>query len=295
MYTSAGNPASLAAPEVTAADEVRYLTGQAYATLATATVNVTPVSATLAAPPTAPARAVVAVTWEGPGNPTDYVILLPVGANNEATGNYAYVSRGKELRIATPDAPGEYEVRYLTGNQRITLGKRAITIAPRPAPGTLRVVAAAAGKPVLEGATVAVVFDASGSMLQRRRGAADRDRKPAVGRWTESCRRHVGFWLRVFGDRGRLVRTDNECRRRRSPCPRRGPSSIDRPRTREDPDRGIAAADRGRSCRKAAAGRDHYRTDGEETCGGDPEAEIADFASPASTCASTSSASRSTS
>ena len=39
VYTSAGNPASLAAPEVAGAYEVRYLTGQVYATLATAAVN----------------------------------------------------------------------------------------------------------------------------------------------------------------------------------------------------------------------------------------------------------------
>ncbi len=38
-------------------------------------LTVTPVSATLEAPPSAPARAIVNVTWEGPGNPTDYIIL----------------------------------------------------------------------------------------------------------------------------------------------------------------------------------------------------------------------------
>ena len=234
VYTSAGNPASLAAPEVAGAYEVRYLTGQVYATLATAVVNVTPVSATLAAPPTAPARAVVAVTWEGPGNPTDYVILLPVGANNDATGNYAYVSRGKELRIATPDAPGEYELRYLTGNQRITLGKRAITIAPRPAPGTLRVVATAAGKPVLEGATVAVVFDASGSMLQRIGGERRIDiAKQAVGTLVrEVLPASVGFSLRVFGHKEADSVPARISRCRAAPLDRAAAAARSRPRSR---------------------------------------------------------------
>ena len=169
-YTSRGNPAVLNAPEEAGAYEVRYLTGQTYATLAAATLTVTPVSATLDAPPTAPARDAVTVTWEGPGNPTDYVVLLPVESDNHTMGNYALVTRGQTLRIATPAEPGAYELRYVTAGKRLTLGKRPITILPRPAPGELQVVDESASGPELAGATVAIVLDASGSMLQRLDG-----------------------------------------------------------------------------------------------------------------------------
>jgi hypothetical protein len=284
VYTKAGNPASLAAPEVAGAYEVRYLTGQTYATLATAAVTVTPVSATLEAPPSAPARAVVTVTWEGPGNPTDYVILLPVGAANDVSGNYAYVSRGKELRIATPEAPGDYELRYLTGNQRITLGKRAITIAPRPAPGTLRVVAAAAAQPVLAGATVAVVFDASGSMLQRIGGERRIDiAKQAVGTLVrEVLPASVGFSLRVFGHKeADSCRTDLEIAA--APLDRAAAAA----KVASIQAMNLAKTPIGESLRLTAAdlaGRPPPHliilvTDGEETCGGDAAAAIRELRS----------------
>jgi hypothetical protein len=284
VYTSAGNPASLAAPEVAGAYEVRYLTAQTYATLATAAVAVAPVSATLEAPPSAPARATVTVTWEGPGNPTDYVILLPVGAANDATGNYAYVSRGKELRIATPDAPGEYELRYLTGNRRITLGTRAITIAPRPAPGALRVVAAAAGQPVLDGATVAVVFDASGSMLQRIGGERRIDiAKQAVGTLVrEVLPASVAFSLRVFGHKeADSCRTDLEMPA--APLDRAAAAG----KVASIQAMNLAKTPIGESLRLTAAdlaGRPPPHlvilvTDGEETCGGDAAAAIRELRS----------------
>jgi hypothetical protein len=284
VYTSTGHPASLAAPEVAGAYEVRYLTAQTYATLATAAVTVTPVSATLEAPAAAPARAVVNVTWEGPGNPTDYVILLPASAANDATGNYAYVSRGKELRIATPDEPGEYELRYLTGNQRITLGKRPITIAPRPAPGSLRVVAAAEGPPTLEGATVAVVFDASGSMLQRIGGERRIDiAKQAVGTLVRDVLpSSVGFSLRVFGHKeADSCRTDLEIPA--APLDRAAAGA----KVASIEAMNLAKTPIGESLRLTAAdlaGRPPPHliilvTDGEETCGGDAAAAIRELRS----------------
>ena len=279
VYTAAGSPASLAAPEIAGSYEIRYLTGQAYATLATAAISVTPVSATLEAPPTAPARAAVEVTWTGPGNATDYVILLPAGAANDANGNYAYVSRGKTLRIATPDAPGDYELRYLTGNQRITLGKRAITIAPRPAAGTLRVVATAAQPPLGEGATVAVVFDASGSMLQRIGGERRIDiAKRAVDALVrEVLPASVGFSLRVFGHKeADSCRTDLELPA--APLNRAAAAA----KIASIEAMNLAKTPIGESLRLTAADLSGTPTphliilvtDGEETCGGDAAAAI---------------------
>jgi hypothetical protein len=284
VYTSAGNPASIAAPEVAGAYEVRYLTAQTYATLATAAITVTPVTATLEAPASAPARASVTVTWEGPGNATDYVILLPVGAANDASGSYAYVSRGKELRIATPDTPGEYELRYLTGNRRLTLGKRAIAIAPRPAPGTLRVVAATAGPPALEGATVAVVFDASGSMLQRIGGERRIDlAKQAVGTLVRDVLpASVGFSLRVFGHKeADSCRTDLEIPA--APLDRAAAAA----KVASIQAMNLAKTPIGESLRLTAADLQSRPpphliilvTDGEETCGGDAAAAIRELRS----------------
>jgi Mg-chelatase subunit ChlD len=279
VYTSAGNPATLAAPEIPGTYEVRYLTGQTYDTLAAAVLAVTPASATLQAPAAAPARDAVNVTWEGPGNPTDYVILLPVGSDNAASGNYAYVRWGPEVRIATPAETGEYELRYLTGVQRVTLATRPITILPRPAPGELRVLDSTSARSTLEGATVAVVLDASGSMLQRIGG--ERRINLAKAAITELVQdvlpSGVGFAFRVFGHKeADSCRTDLEIPP--GPLDRAAATakiaSIEAMNLAKTP---IAESLRLAAADVASRPRPHLFilvTDGEETCDGDPAAVI---------------------
>lgn len=283
VYTARGKPAKMTAPEVAGDYEIRYLTGQTYATLASKALAVTAVSATLDAPPTAPARDAVNVTWEGPGNALDYVIILPVGSDNNARGNYAYVSRGKTLRIATPDEPGEYELRYLTSTKQLTLGKRAITIVPRAAPGELRVLDSAAATTDLSGATVAVVLDASGSMLQRLKGQRRIDiAKAAI---TELVNKtlpdNVSFTLRVFGHKeADACRSDLEIPA--GPLDRAKASAVVASVTAMN----LARTPIAESLRRAAAdaaGRNGpllmiLVTDGEETCDGDPAAVIRELA-----------------
>jgi Mg-chelatase subunit ChlD len=263
--------------------EVRYLTGQDYATLAAATVAVTPVSASLNAAATAPARDVVLVTWEGPGNALDYVILHPTGSDSSASGNYANVARGRELRIATPAEPGDYELRYLTGGQRITLAARPIRILPRPAPGQLRVVDEGSAGTALDGATVAVVLDASGSMLQRLDG--ERRITLAKAAVTELVSNilpaSVDFTLRVFGHKeADSCRTDLEIpigalNRTTAIAKIAVVDAMNLAKTPIAESLRLVAAD--------LAGRSGPRliilvTDGEETCVGDPAAVIRELA-----------------
>ncbi len=282
-YTSRGNPAVLNAPEEAGDYELRYLTGQTHAMLASATLTVTPVSATLDAPPTAPARDAVTVTWEGPGNPTDYVVLLPVDSDNHANGNYALVTRGETLRIATPAEPGDYELRYVTAGKRLTLGKRPITILPRPAPGELQVVDESASGPQLEGATVAIVLDASGSMLQRLDGRRRIDlAKAALTELIDDVLPDsVALALRVFGHKEvDSCRSDLEIPA--GPLNRAAASgkvaSIEAMNLARTP-----IAD---SLRAIVADAGNHSgplliillTDGEETCDGDPAAVIRELA-----------------
>jgi hypothetical protein len=279
VYTARGSPVSMNAPEEAGDYEVRYLTGQTYATLAAAPVQVTPVSATLDAPATAPARDAVNVTWEGPGNATDYVVLLPVGSDNSANGNYALVSRGPTLKIATPADAGQYELRYVTAGKRLTLGKRPITIVPRAAPGELRVVDAKGGAEALAGATVAVVLDASGSMLQRLEGERRIDiAKAAVtGLVEQVLPDSAAFALRVFGHKeADSCRSDLEIPP--GPLDRAAAaakvSSINAMNLARTP-----IAESLRLIGADAGGRGGplviiLVTDGEETCDGDPSAVI---------------------
>ncbi|MEQ9561615.1 MAG: VWA domain-containing protein, partial [Woeseiaceae bacterium] len=282
VYTARGNPAKMTAPEIAGDYEIRYLTGQTYATLASRALTVGAVSASLDAPPVAPARDAVNVSWEGPGNPLDYVILLPVGSDNDANGNYAYVSRGKTLRIATPAEPGEYELRYLTSTKKLTLGKRAITIAPRDAPGELRVLDNSAASNDISGATVAVVLDGSRSMLQRLNGQRRIDiAKEAITTLiNETLPGDVSFTLRVFGHKeADACRSDLEIPA--GPLDRAKASSV----VASIQAMNLARTPIAESLRRAAADAAGRKgpllmilvTDGEETCDGDAAAVIADL------------------
>jgi len=212
-YTKQGSPASLLAPEDAGPHEVRYLTGQNYITVASAPIELLPLTASVSGPASVEAKSVAVVTWEGPDNPQDYIIILPAGADNSGSGHYAYTARGNELRIQTPDEPGEYEFRYLTGRKHNTLAAQAVTVTPRSVPGRIRVVDSTLNEGRAEGAAVVVVLDASGSMLQR---IGDERRidiaKKAVSELVEEqLPSDVRFSLRVFGHKEKdSCRTDVE-------------------------------------------------------------------------------------
>lgn len=281
-YTSRGNPAKLTAPEAPGDYEVRYLTGQTYDTIAAFQFSVSAVTASLDAADTALARDEVTVRWQGPGNVNDYVILLPAGSDNSTNGNYAYVARGPELRIATPAAPGDYELRYLTATQALTLASRPLRILPREAPGQLRVVssATASTSDMGDGATIAVVLDASGSMLQRLDGQRriDLAKSALTELVSEVLPEGVDFTLRVFGHKeADSCRTDLEI-----PV-----STLDRAaassRIASIEAMNLAKTPIAETLRQAGADLASRAgpkliillTDGEETCDGDPGAVIA--------------------
>jgi len=279
VYTKAGNPAQLLMPEEPGTYQLRYLTGQTYSVLARSPLTVTPVDASVAGPQTAEARSVVSVRWEGPDNPQDYVIIQPVGAQPSASGPYAYTQRGPELRITVPEAPGEYEYRYLTGQTQRQLASLRLTVTPRTAPGTLRVVGGGteAGGPAAD--SVIVVLDASGSMLQRLDGERRIDiAKNSLTRLVrEELPDGVQFGLRVFGHKETdSCRTDLEIAL--GPLDREQASvrvaevnAMNLARTPIAQTLSLAGGD------LAGAPGSHLiilLTDGEETCDGDPAAVI---------------------
>jgi hypothetical protein len=165
VYTSNGSPAGLTAPDEPGAYELRYLTGQAYATLGSARIEVTPTGASVEGPAEAVAGSTFPVKWQGPGNARDYLTLVPKGAKEGVSGNYRYTDQGNPAQLLAPLEPGEYELRYSTGQSHATLARAAIRITPATqSPGfvTVTVAPGAAG-----GNAVEIILDASGSMLQR--------------------------------------------------------------------------------------------------------------------------------
>jgi len=127
-YTSSGNPAKLNASEKVGEYEIRYVTGQTNRTLASATVEIVAVGASLQVPETVDAGAGLEIEWTGPDNEGDYITIVEAGAPEGTYDNYEYTNRGSPLSVQAPDSPGEYEVRYLTGGNYTTLARQPVTV-----------------------------------------------------------------------------------------------------------------------------------------------------------------------
>lgn len=265
----------LRAPDDPGDYEIRYLAASSYATLARADLKVTPNSGSLQAPREAIAGETVDVRWQGPNRQGDYVTIVPAKSHEGSSGRYAYTTQGNPARIRTPLEPGEYEFRYSTGQSHRTLARSPIQIrAPLHAPGLISV----SGGSASAGSAVEVIFDASGSMLQRMGGQRRIDiAKRALNHLaSEILPRNSRFALRVFGREIDSCQTDLDIRL--------GPLStaaVSHAMAILDV-KNMARTPIGASIEKAAEDLSEATqerlvillTDGEETCGGDPAAAI---------------------
>jgi hypothetical protein len=127
-YAREGNPVKLQVPERPGNYEVRYFLGVGDVILARQTLTVGGVTASLSAPAQVAAGAKFKVTWTGPNNERDYVTLVKAGAAEKSYERYEYTSKGSTLELTAPDVPGNYELRYATGRDYITLARTPVTV-----------------------------------------------------------------------------------------------------------------------------------------------------------------------
>ena len=121
------------------------------------TFTTTEATATIDAPAEVAAGATFEVSWTGPDNKNDYLTVVPAGAAEGTYTNYFYTRRGASGQLTAALEPGDYELRYVTGQSQATLASTP-----------LRVIAAEAS---LQGPTEI----AAGSNL---RGELERPRQP---------------------------------------------------------------------------------------------------------------------
>ncbi|MEM7355232.1 MAG: VWA domain-containing protein, partial [Acidobacteriota bacterium] len=126
-YTKTGNPVKITVPEKAGAYEARYLTGQKYYTLARHPFEVTGVSASIEGPASATEGSTFEVRFEGTGNTRDFITIVAAGTAEGQYGNYAY-AKGESVELRAPEAPGDYEIRYLTAREYSTLASQPITV-----------------------------------------------------------------------------------------------------------------------------------------------------------------------
>jgi hypothetical protein len=128
QYAKKGTTMTFEVPDIAGDYEVRYLKGQGYDTLARRPITITKVTAEVQPPASVDAGAEFAVPWKGPSNQKDFITLVKAGTPETKYGRYVYARKGSPAKLRAPDEAGEYEVRYLTGQQYLTLASAPITV-----------------------------------------------------------------------------------------------------------------------------------------------------------------------
>jgi Ca-activated chloride channel family protein len=128
-YTRRGSPLALTMPVQPGHYEIRYVTGQDRRVLARRQIRVREVEVRLEAPPSGPIGGVIQVAWKGPDARHDFVTVAPAGATDRIYGHYTYTRKGSPLALRLPVEPGDYEIRYVTGQDRRVLARIPLQVA----------------------------------------------------------------------------------------------------------------------------------------------------------------------
>ena len=116
-YVTDGNPLILQLPSDPGSYELRY-NFRDREVIATKPIELTAISAQILAQPSAVAGSDVTIGWDGPAYDIDFIAI---GRPGEAGyDDYAYTSAGNPLTITAPTSPGDYEVRYMSGDTIVT-------------------------------------------------------------------------------------------------------------------------------------------------------------------------------
>jgi hypothetical protein len=277
-YTSKGKTLELTAPDVPGSYELRYATGRDYLTLARTPITVGAVSGTVTGPAQVVAGETFKVTWKGPDNTRNYVTIVRKGAPEATyTSSYFYTTpQNNPGSLLAPLVPGEYELRYSTAEQYVTLARAAITVAPaKNEPGKVAVTLSAGAK---SSGAIEIILDASGSMLQKL-GAERRidiAKKTLTKLTSSTIPAGTPFAFRVFGREVDSCQTDLDV-----PVAPLNPTAVGQRIAALVAKNGAktpigASLDKAADDLKSVTGEKLIIlvTDGEETCGGDPAAAI---------------------
>ncbi len=133
-YAYTGNSpeglAELRALETPGEAELRYVTGQKAKTLASRPIRILPAEAIVSGPESAPAGSEVEIRWTGPNNQGDYLTIVEKGADEGAYKDYAYTKNSTDglARVKAPEDAGNYEIRYVTGQESKTLASAPLIV-----------------------------------------------------------------------------------------------------------------------------------------------------------------------
>ncbi len=127
-YTREGSPLGLTMPAEPGEYEIRYIQNQDATILASVTIVVEEVVATLEGPTTAAAGDTVMIDWTGPDYQNDYISVAEVGARGNQYINYTYTREGSPLGLTMPPEPGTYEIRYIQNQDSTILASYTVEV-----------------------------------------------------------------------------------------------------------------------------------------------------------------------
>ena len=129
FYTRDGSGSDLLIPTEPGDYLITYFLGQDRTVLATQTLTVTPVKASITAPDTAIGGETIQITWDGPDYDDAYIGIGLAGASGAAQWqNFRYTKDGATLDLLMPIEAGDYEIVYFLGQDRDRLFTKPMTI-----------------------------------------------------------------------------------------------------------------------------------------------------------------------
>ena len=119
---------SLTAPSEPGLYEVRYVLEEGKKTLATAAVELVEAQVEITAPEQATTGAIFDVAWSKTINGSDYITIVPAGADEGSRSNHIRAGSDSEGSLTAPSEPGLYEVRYVLEEGKKTLAIAAVEV-----------------------------------------------------------------------------------------------------------------------------------------------------------------------
>jgi Ca-activated chloride channel family protein len=128
FYTADGSTGTLLAPVEAGDYEIWYVAGADDSVFATRPIQVNPTEVSIESVTAVDAGAQFEVTWDGPDGPGDYLTIVPARSAEGTYLSYAYTADGNPLTLTAPDETGDFEVRYVAGQDESTLAAFDITV-----------------------------------------------------------------------------------------------------------------------------------------------------------------------
>jgi hypothetical protein len=131
-YSRDGSTLSLRAPDAPGDYEIRYHLASTYRVIGRAPLAIGGVDATIEAPASIGAGSRITVKWTGPADQGDFISVDAAGAGERDYGRYAYTVENPVV-LRAPDVPGDYVLRYHTGQSYRVLATHALRVEPATA------------------------------------------------------------------------------------------------------------------------------------------------------------------